>query len=222
MDLTRKRSDCQQAAACFITGTRYLITISLLLRYIIGTMSRLVHKGFQTFALLPEWILIKRAKLGEKEAFGKLYEHYVDRLYRYVFFRVENNRELAEDLVQSAFVKAWEKLETFEKGSFQAWLYTIVRNTMLDHFRTEKPQIELHEAIVDDKQKVEEQVLKQLEVQKVMDALRFLTDEQKELITLKFVEDMSNKEIAQILGKEEDAIRAMQYRALKELKKRLL
>ena len=181
-------------------------------------MSRLI-KGFQTFAFLPEWILIKRAKLGEKEAFGKLYAIYVDRLYRYCFFRVGNNRELAEDIVQSAFIKAWEKLETFKKGSFQAWLYTITRNTLIDHVRLKKPQVVLTDMVVDDKQQIEDAVLKKIAVEKIMDALRFLTDEQRDIIILKFVDEMSNKEIAHMLGKEEDAIRAMQYRAIKQLKK---
>lgn len=189
-------------------------------------MSRLITKGFQTFALLPEWILIQRAKLGEKEAFGKLYELYVDRLYRYCFFRVGNNRELAEDLVQSSFIKAWEKIDTFGKGlpagrqgSFQAWLYTITRNTLVDHIRSDKQNVSIDETFADEKQELEEHVHKKMEVEKVMKAVKYLTDEQQELIILKFIEDLSNKEIAKILGKKEDAIRAMQYRALQELRK---
>lgn len=182
-------------------------------------MSRLITKGFQTFALLPEWILIQRAKLGEKEAFGKLYELYVDRLYRYCFFRVGNNRELAEDLVQSSFIKAWEKIDTFKKGSFQAWLYTITRNTLVDHIRSDKQNVSIDETFADEKQELEEHVHKKMEVEKVMKAVKYLTDEQQELIILKFIEDLSNKEIAKILGKKEDAIRAMQYRALQELRK---
>lgn len=184
-------------------------------------MSRLL-KGFQTFALLPEWVLIQRAKLGEKEAFGKLYAIYIDRLYRFCFFRVGNNKELAEDLVQSTFVKAWEKLATFQKGSFQAWLYTIARNMLIDHYRGVKETTHINESHIDDKQRVEDEVLQKLEVEKVMDALQFLTNDQRDVVIMKFVDDLSNREIAQILHKEEDAIRAMQYRAIKELKRRLI
>lgn len=174
---------------------------------------------FQTFSLLPEWVLIKRAKLGEKEAFGRLYEVYLDRLYRYIFYRVGNNRELAEDLVQSVFVKAWEKLDTFQKGSFQAWLYTITKHNIIDYIRAQKKQISLDETIADEKEAIEEGVHKKLEMQRIQHALKFLTVEQREIIILKFVEELPNQEIAKIVNKNETAIRALQYRALKELRK---
>lgn len=165
--------------------------------------------------------MVKRAKLGEKEAFGKLYEIYLDRLYRYIFYRVGNNRELSEDLVQSVFVKAWEKLDTFKKGSFQAWLYTIARNTFIDHIRIQKQHVQLDETMPDEHMHVEEKVLKKLEGEYIMQALQYLTQEQQEVLLLRFVNDLSYREIAQAIGKKEDAIRALQYRALQELRRRL-
>lgn len=180
-------------------------------------MTRLV-KGFQTLTLPLEWLLIKRAKLGEKEAFGKLYEMYVDRIYRFVFFRVRQQKALAEDLTSDVFLRAWEHLDTFHKGSFQAWLYMIARNKVIDYFRITRQHTELDEHIVDEKENVEEKVMKKVSTEEVIDKLDILTDEQKEIILLRFVDDMSYKEIATLLGKREDAIRAMQYRAIKQLK----
>ncbi len=183
-------------------------------------------KRFQTLSLIPEWVLVKRAQLGEKEAFGKLYEIYLDRLYRYIYFRTGNNRELSEDLVQSVFVKAWEKLDTFGKslpagrqGSFQAWLYTIARNTLIDHIRGARQQVALDENLADEKESVEEKVTDAVAIEQVMQKLQVLSDEQREIILLRFVEDLSYKEIAAITEKKEDAIRALQYRALKQLRK---
>ena len=176
---------------------------------------------FQTLTLLPDWILVQQAKLGEKEAFGRLYEKYLDRLYRYVFYRCDQRKELAEDLVQTVFIKAWEKIELFDKGSFQAWLYTIARNTLIDHIRVQKVQEQLDENMMDEKKSIEEQAHTTLQVDQVMQHLSLLTEEQQEVVLLRFVNELSYKEIAQALDKKEDAVRALQYRALKELRERM-
>ena len=176
---------------------------------------------FQTLTLLPDWVLVKEAQMGEKEAFGKLYEKYLDRLYRYIFYRVGQQTHVAEDIVQTVFVKAWEKLSQFRKGSFQAWLYTIARNTIIDTQRTHKLHVTLSEEIQDEKESIEEHIEKKLGVEQVMRELAFLTEEQQEVIFLRCINELSYSEIAATLGKREDAIRALQYRALKELKRRL-
>jgi len=173
-------------------------------------------KRFQKF-LIPEWILVKQAKLGDREAFGKLYQFYIDKIYRYVFFRVNQEKPLAEDITADIFIKAWEKIEQFTTGSFQAWLYKIARNTVIDFYRQDKKHIVLEEAIVDEKANYEEEIFTKFEIERVKAALCLLTPEQQEIITLKFIEDVSNAQIANILGKREDAIRALQHRAIKAL-----
>lgn len=175
-------------------------------------------KRFQKFLFAPaEWVLIQEAKLGDKEAFGKLYQSYVDRIYRFVFFRVGQQKEIAEDIVSDVFLKAWEKIETFKNESFQAWLYMIARNRIIDFYRSKK-HISLNEEITEEKDSIEETVLKELEIERVKNALKHLTEEQQEVLVLKFIEDVSNREIATILGKREDAIRALQSRGIKELR----
>lgn len=178
-------------------------------------------KSFQKLLSLPEWILLKEAKLGDKEAFGKLYQLYMEKLYRFVFFRVGQKKEVAEDIVSEVFMKAWEKLDQFKEGSFQAWLYMITRNKVVDYYRSSVPQSELTEQI-EGSHNVEEKVLQTLEIERIKQAITKLTPEQQELIILKFIEDMDNQEIGQILEKKEDAIRSMQYRAIKELRVILL
>ncbi|HET9946495.1 MAG TPA: RNA polymerase sigma factor [Patescibacteria group bacterium] len=184
-------------------------------------MHRLFEKGFQTLSLPFEWTLLKRAQLGEKEAFGKLYEFYVDRIYRFIFFKVRQEKEVAEDLTADVFVKAWEHLGTFKKGSFQTWLYTIARNRVIDYIRGVKQHVPLNEELVDAKETVEETVIKTLVKEEVLKCLDSLTDEQREVVVLRFVNDLSHREIAQIVGKREDAVRALQYRAIKEIKEKV-
>jgi RNA polymerase sigma-70 factor (ECF subfamily) len=174
-------------------------------------------RSFQKFLSLPEWFLLREAKLGDKEAFGRLYQTYVDRIFRFVFFRVGQKRDIAEDLVSDIFLKTWEKLDTFDGANFQAWLYMIARNRIIDFYRGQKPQTVLQDHI-HDTENVEEKVLQSLEIERVQMALKHLTDEQQEIIIMKFTEDLRNSEIAHILGKKEEAIRAMQYRAIKRLK----
>ncbi len=183
-------------------------------------MRSLMQKRFQKLFSLPEWVLVQKAQRGSKEAFGKLYELYVEKIYRYIFFRVNQDKHTAEDITEVVFIRAWEKLHMFRKGSFQAWLYTIARNAVIDHYRSDKPTAMLHENIAEETDH-EEKVFLSIEVEKVMKSMQKLTEEQQEIITLKFINDMSNKEIAKILKKKEDAIRALQYRALQALREEL-
>ena len=180
---------------------------------------------FNKFQKLPiaEWLLVQQVKSGNKEAFGTLYSFYLDKIYRYIFFRVNQSTEIAEDLTEVSFVKAWEKIDLYKKegGSFSSWLYTIARNTVIDHFREQNRLTSLPDEQIDDGNDTEEKMLITFELERVQEAMKDLTVEQQEIITLKFINDMSNKEIAVFLGKNEDAIRALQYRALQELRKRL-
>lgn len=179
---------------------------------------RALNKWFQKPFLIPEFVLIRQAKSGDRDAFGKLYTLYLDKLYRYVFFRVGQNKELAEDITSEIFLKAWKNLDDFKDGSFQAWVYTIARNKVIDFYRTNKNHDKLEETILDDKNNIEDEILNKIEIEEVKKAINNLTQEQQEVIILKFIEDMKNTEISKILNKKEDAIRALQHRAIRQLK----
>lgn len=165
-------------------------------------------------------LLVFKAKGGDKEAFGKLYLKHLDSIYRYIFFRVNQDREQAEDLTETVFFKAWEKLDSFDEQGigFRAWIYKIAHNLVIDHYRDSKHKVEFSEAIPDESQNVEEKVFQESESKNLLKAIKQLSEEQREIITMKFIEGMSNREICKIINKSENAVRALQYRALKTLR----
>ena len=171
---------------------------------------------------LSEHRLIEKVKQGDKEAFGQLYLHYLDSIYRYIFFRVNQEKPVAEDLTQTVFFKAWQGIENFrtEKGNFRAWLYRIAHNCVLDYYKIHKPAGRVDENVADGKtiETLEEQLDTKDRIEKIKRALERVTDEQKTVIILKFIDGFSNQEIAKIVGKHEDAVRALQYRGLERLR----
>ncbi len=150
-----------------------------------------------------------------------LYDAYVDRLYRFVFFRV-GNAQIAEDLTSQVFLKAWENLGHYEvRGlSFGAWLFRIARNLVIDHYRTRKEHESLEEeASVGSHSDLtaESGMDAEFEAEWLRSAMKQLTDDQRTVLTLKFIEGFSTAEIAQVMGKRQGAIRALQLRGLQAL-----
>jgi len=169
--------------------------------------------------------LVLQAQDGNSEAFGQLYDAYMERIYRFVYFRVED-QQTAEDITSQVFLKAWSNLERFQFSGtpYLAWLYTIAHNAVIDHYRTRKVTTALDDVQLsqpDHSEVVENDIDLTAEMQSVKTALRALTDEQQKVLTLKFIEGMSNNEIARHLGKREGAIRALQMRGLQALAKQL-
>lgn len=175
---------------------------------------------FKAVDTISDSILIRRIKRGDRNAFGKLYLKYLDAIYRYIYFRVRQDRQTAEDLSETVFFKAWEHIKTFEEkeGTFKPWLYMIAKNTIIDYFRKPQKTVPLKESLPYDGDSIEEKLIKDHEVKDLKHALNLLTDEQKQVITLKYIEEMPNYEIAKILDKNEEAVRALQSRALKKLR----
>jgi RNA polymerase sigma-70 factor (ECF subfamily) len=171
--------------------------------------------------LADESRLVEQAKSGDQEAFAQLYEACIERVYRYVFFRV-SDQQTAEDLTSQVFLKAWEKLDHYRpKGPFLAWLYAIARNTVIDHYRTRKQTVSLDDAApvavqADDLDDVMEL---EFEMETVQAAMQELTAEQQEVLILKFIAEFNTAQIARRMGKSQGAIRALQMRALQTLAK---
>jgi RNA polymerase sigma-70 factor (ECF subfamily) len=163
--------------------------------------------------------LIRKAKSGDARAFGRLYDATLDRIYRYVFFRVTDT-ELAEDLTSQVFLKAWENLGRYKPGGpFVAWLYTIARNTVIDHYRTRKQSVPLDQAVIKLDPALDEKVDLKHDIGILQEAMQELTDDQREVLTLRFLAEMETGEIAERMQKSEGAIRALQMRALQALAK---
>jgi len=173
--------------------------------------------------------LVASARAGDKEAFGTLYQEYFAPIYRFVFFKTRH-KETAEDITQTVFAKALTSIPAFtDTGApFIAWLYTIARNQCLDFWK-KKQDIVLDD--VKNGEDVWETLPGKLSADKesltreregiLMRALDALSDEQRELVILRFIEERSYQEIEKILGKSEEALRAMNYRAMKILRKEL-
>ena len=166
--------------------------------------------------------LVARAAKGDAEAFGEIYGMYMDRIFRYVFYQVKN-RATAEDLTEEIFIKAWRGIARyrFSERPFSAWLYRIAHNHVVDYFRTNHQAQSLDDVkLTDDSEPASEYEGKQLQ-EMVMTAISDLTEQQKQIILLKFVEELDNQEIEQITGKSQGAIRVMQMRALAAVRDRL-
>jgi RNA polymerase sigma-70 factor (ECF subfamily) len=171
--------------------------------------------------------LIQLAKQGDSEAFGTLYDHHYDAVYRYCYYRV-TDVTMAQDLTSEVFVRMVDKLDTYRvKGRpLLAWLYTIARNLITDmHRQKEKAmQVPLEEATTigqDGRQELARGVDQQLQADCLASALGHLTEEQRQVILLRFMEDYRNGQVARILEKSEGAIKALQHRALKSLRRAL-
>jgi RNA polymerase sigma-70 factor (ECF subfamily) len=169
--------------------------------------------------------LVQEAKAGNPEAFAQLYDAYVDRIYRYIYFRVSDD-SLTEDLTSQVFLKAWEYLDRYQAGSspYLAWLYTIARNLVIDHYRTKRETVNLDEIvhITGNEPTPDEEVQNRFEIEEMHDALQFLTDEQQQVLILRFISGLSTENVAEIMEKREGAIRALQMRALQTLSKYMM
>lgn len=165
--------------------------------------------------------LVKQAKQGNKESFGEIYKLYLDRIYRFVLYLVYDE-PVAQDLTQETFIKAWNFLPKFKigVGTLQSFLYTVARNLVLDHQR-KKPNLSLdNEAgeAIPDRTNIEEQILTVETENSIALALKNLPEFDRQIVILRFFEDLPFKEVARILKKDEGALRVRLHRALQTLK----
>lgn len=172
--------------------------------------------------LPEEQRLVQKAKAGDADAFAILYDAYVDRIYRYIYFRVSDD-VVTEDLTSQVFLKAWESLDRYNAGTspYLAWLYTIARNLVIDYYRTKKATVNLDEIVQVSASDPDpdDAVQHRLDAQAIRDALQTLTEEQQQVLTLRFIAGMSTDDIAKLMDKRSGAIRALQMRALQALTK---
>src|SRR5258708_29699239 len=169
----------------------------------------------------PDFVLglIAKAKAGEQGAFAEIYNIYFKKIYKFIYFRV-GHKQIAEDLTEDVFLKAYGKLGSIEKhGSFEGWLCQIARNTVIDYYRSKKLTIALED--VENTLEYETNIIDVVslkEQQKIfLKILKELSTEQQIVIKLKFLENLENYEIAELLHKNEGAIRVIQHRAIAKL-----
>ncbi len=168
--------------------------------------------------------LVLRAIQRDEDAFGELYDRHVVRVYRHLYYMVGRPPE-AEDLTAQTFLKAWEAIDRYQvRGApFVSWLLRIAHNLGVSYLRSKRESSELHDGIVDTKERRDPEWSYQqtAEEELVREAIMRLREEQRQVIILRFIEDLDYREVAEIIGKSVAAIRVIQHRALNSLRKQM-
>lgn len=167
--------------------------------------------------------LVEAAKKGDKDAFGEIYRLFLSRIYRFVYYLVYDEA-LAEDITQDTFIKAWKAMPKFslEKGTIQAYLFTIARNSVIDNQRKKKDiSLEGVVANFEGSENLERSYIDGEERSMVREALSSLDGAEKQVVVLRYFEEFSYAEIAHVVGKNEGTIRVKVHRALAKLKEYL-
>ncbi len=168
------------------------------------------------------WDWVRRTQEGDAEAFGQLYDHYVSLVHRYVYNRV-GDRATAEDVTSETFVRALRRIDSlsFQGRDVGAWLVTIARNIVLDHVKSSRYRLEVATADMRDADRAtdgpEDAVVAHLTNRELLACVQQLGSEQQECIVLRFIHGLSVAETAEIMGKKDGAIKALQHRAVRRL-----
>lgn len=166
---------------------------------------------------------VKAAQDGDHDSFAKLYDIFIDPIYRYVYYRVKSDD--AEDITETVFLRVWENLDKYragDKSSFSAWVFRIAHNLVVDYYRGRKER-EFDELLVDvpdDKRdhspiRTTESIIRKEVLKKAISRLK---KTYQDILIYKFINSFSNAEIADIMNKTEGSIRILQFRALRALR----
>src|SRR2546421_4213367 len=169
--------------------------------------------------------LVERGQQGERGALEELYLIHFDRIYSYLHMTV-GNRHDAEDLTTQTFLKMLESIGRFrwQAAPFSAWLFRIAHNLSMDHFRSRRrwqPEEEVPEPHGSEEPSAELEAMKSIGRQSMLELIETLSPEQQQVLTLKFVFNFPNADVAKILDKTEGAIKSLQHRALASLQKQI-
>ncbi len=165
-------------------------------------------------------ISCQKGQLGQFEV---IYDAYVKKIYDFLYYRTQH-KQTVEDLTSVVFMKALERIQSYnpKKSAFNTWLYTIARNTLFDHFRSNKDQSPIDDALGHpSSQNISKEVGIKMEMEKVQKLLDTLDSEQRDLIIMRVWDGLSFKEIAEILGKSEAASKMQFGRSLKFLQSKV-
>jgi RNA polymerase sigma-70 factor (ECF subfamily) len=170
----------------------------------------------------PIEALVERARQGDRDAFGLLYDRFQPEIVRYLAHRV-GDPDTAEDLAQHVFLKAWQAIPRYEARGvpFKAWLYRMAHNQMVDHFRTRKQTTDLDGIDVPEEAEAEALVLAGEMSAALEAALARLSEDHRQVLTLRFLMEKSAREIGEIMGRKEVTVRGLQMRALQALRREI-
>ncbi|MFI2650176.1 sigma-70 family RNA polymerase sigma factor [Micromonospora fulviviridis] len=176
------------------------------------------------------WDLVVAAQAGDRDAYGQLYARYRDPVFRFVYFRC-GNRQVAEDLTSDTFVRALRRIESvqWQGRDIGAWFVTIARNLVADHFKSGRYRLEVTVGDFLDVDRTDgsregdpaRAAVDYLTNVELLTAVQSLTAEQQDVVVLRFLHGLSVAETAAATGKNEGAVKAVQYRAMRALAQRL-
>ena len=161
--------------------------------------------------------------LSARETFARLYDEYLDKVYRYIQYRV-NNMQLAEDLTSTVFEKALVNFDKFsnDRASFSTWIFSIARNTVIDHYRVsgKRKTVPLEEVTAQSsgEQSPEEELERKDEKERLNLCLAELSEEEREIVRLKFGAELNNRQIGKMLGLSESNVGTKLYRAIRKMR----
>jgi len=163
--------------------------------------------------------LAAKAKLGNKTAFAEIYDLLFQRIYRFIYYRV-SHKEIAEDLAEEVFIKALEKISGLHNSKqFEGWMFQIARNSVIDYYRQKQLTVDIQD--VENTLEYDTNIVDLLNLQYqqaiLLKLLKELGAQQQAVIKMKFLEDLDNSEIAEILNISESNLRVIQHRALTKL-----
>ena len=167
-------------------------------------------------------LLVDKAQKGDTEAFAKLYDYFIQPVYRYIFFKVP--KEDALDLTESVFLKVWEHLKSYSKikGSFSSWIFKIAHNLVVDHYRLQREQVSIDDLNLPDESRDADPAFfteNRMNQETLRLALSKLKKKYQDIIVLRYVNGLEHREIARIMRKSEGSLRILKMRALQSLKK---
>jgi RNA polymerase sigma-70 factor, ECF subfamily len=172
--------------------------------------------------LTAEWEIVRRAQSFDNDAIRQLYEKYFPKIYSYAFLQM-GDVHAAEDLASDVMLKMIESIQkyTFRGLPFGAWVFRIARNRLIDLHRRRKRrgEVDLSETLSTALANPQVLAERALERGQLQIALKHLTDEQRQVIVLKFIEGFDNRSVGKIMGRSEGAIKSLQHRALGALRR---
>jgi RNA polymerase sigma-70 factor (ECF subfamily) len=155
--------------------------------------------------------------------FEAYYDQYKHKIFSYLYYRSGKSRELAEDLTSEVFMKALEKFDSYKRdSSFQSWIYAIAHNHLVDHFRKDRQTVDLEhvENILESDGDAKSSLTKRVASEEVQELLTYLSDEEREIVLLRYQQELPMQDIADIVGMPDSTVRVVIHRALAKLKKR--
>lgn len=169
---------------------------------------------------ITEKILLRQIKNGDEQAFTFFYNHYKDKIYRFIYFKV-SHEERADDLVNDTFIKVFHYLRDGEDeiGNFQAFLYKTARNLVIDFYRTRKQEVSLENSLeIASETEIDQEVNYVINMENIEKAVKKLPDDYNQVLTLKFINNLNFQEISEITGKSAGTCRVLAHRGVKKLK----